>query len=49
MDYILRDFFQRHYLLDKHISYLLAKILQGLDAIQSPGIVHHDLKPDTPW
>jgi serine/threonine protein kinase len=46
MDYILRDFFQRHYLLDKHISYLLAKILQGLDAIQSPGIVHHDLKPD---
>jgi len=46
MKYILRDFFQRNYLVDKYISYLLAKSLPGLGAIQSPGIIHHDLKPD---
>jgi mitogen-activated protein kinase 1/3 len=46
MQYNLRDFFERHYLLDEHISYLLAEILHGLDAVHSAGIVHRDLKPE---
>jgi mitogen-activated protein kinase 1/3 len=46
MQYNLRDFFQQHYLLDEHISYLVSEILHGLDAIHSAGIVHRDLKPD---